>query len=339
MVQRYSNLIESGIARRVETENEVLGVLNSRASYDELLDCVEAAKKLGVWNLRRMAAERIVDELNVVGRRSHVDVGKAAINIVYSIFADAKDIDSLNGCALDCDDYLTNFEKKYPNLGDINKRLDAEFKPMVDKLLILLTDDDAGSLIQISSILRRFERSDLAVTSSRRALSRDGVNAVAMTTLGAALIDISENEEAMSVLTGSLKLNPKSVQAMLATSRCHQEMGQYVESISIAKTAFKLQPGSESTARRLISAAVASKDSQAYLDAKKVILSNPTSPIKDERWLQILTGLVFCQFGNFAKAKEIYDDVAISKPTGNIGKKLWQLKQKIDSVSKESCRA
>ena len=155
MAQQKSNLIATGIARVVETEDQVLAVLNTRASYSELLDCVQAAKKLGEWNLRRMAAERLVDGLNVVGRRSRVDIEMAANNIVFSIFAEAKDTDSLNNCALKCDNYLTSFEKKYPNLGDINKRLDAAFKPLVDNLLILLTDDDGRSLIQISSILRR----------------------------------------------------------------------------------------------------------------------------------------------------------------------------------------
>ena len=70
MAQQKSNLIASGIARVVETEDQVLAVLNTRASYSELLDCVQAAKKLGEWNLRRMAAERLVDGLNVVGRRT-----------------------------------------------------------------------------------------------------------------------------------------------------------------------------------------------------------------------------------------------------------------------------
>jgi tetratricopeptide (TPR) repeat protein len=337
MLQRPSNLIESGIARHVETENEVIGVLNSRASYSELLDCVQAAKRLGAWNLRRMAAERLVDGLNVVGRRSRVDIEMAANNIVFSIFAEAKDTDSLNTCAIKCDNYLSGFEKKYPNLGEINKRLDAAFKPLVDNLLILLTDDDVRSLIQISSILRRLERSDLAITFSRRALSQDKVNTVAMTTLGAALIDVLENQEALDVLTKSLELNPKSVKAMLATSRCHQEMGHFDKSISIAKTAFGLQPESLPTAHRLISAAVASKDSQAYKDAASVILSNPKSSITDERWVQVLAGLVFCELGNFSQARKIYDDIAKSKPTGVIGKKLWQLKLRLNSAPKMSC--
>ena len=336
MVQRYSNLIESGLSRRIETESEITSVLNSRASYVELLDCVQSAKKLGAWNLRRMAAERIVDELNVVGRRSRVDVEIAANNIVYSIFAEAKDIYSLRNCALRCNNYLASFEKKYPNLGGINKRLDSAFKPLVEKLLILLTDDEVYSLIQIASILRRLERSDLAVASSRRALSKDSVNTVAMTTLGAALVDVLKSQEAIGVLTESLKLDPKSVQAMLATSRCHQEMGHYVESISIAKTAFGLQPGSLPTARRLIAAATASKDAKAYRDAEKVILSNPKSSIKDERWLQVLTGLVLCDIGNLSEAQKIYDLVAKSKPTGSLGKKLWQLKQKLTLSSKSS---
>ncbi len=337
MAQQYPNLNESGLARRVETEDDVIGVLKARASYDELLDCIKVAKKLKAWNLRRMASERIVDELNVVGRRSYVDVELAANNIVYGIFAEAKDIGSINDCALKCDNYLNSFEKKYPNLGGINKRLDAAFKPLVDKLLILLTDDDVNSLIQISSILRRLERSDLAVTSSRRALSHNSINTVAMTTLGAALIDVSENQEAIDVLERSLELNPKSVHAMLATSRCHQQMGHYDKSISVAKTAFRLQPGSLPTAHRLISAAVASKDAQAYKDANKVILSNPKSSIKDERWLNVLAGLIFCELGDFSKAKKIYDHVAKSKPTGIIEKKLQFLKQKINSAAQTTC--
>ena len=210
---------------------------------------------------------------------------------------------------------------------------------MVDNLLILLTDDDVRSLIQISSILRRLERSDLAITFSRRALSQDKLNTVAMTTLGAALIDVLENQEALGVLTQSLELNPKSVKAMLAKSRCHQEMGHFDKSISIAKTAFGLQPESLPTALRLISAAVASKDSQAYKDAAKVILSNPKSSITDERWVQVLAGLVFCELGNFSQAEKIYDDIAKSKPTGVLGKKLWQLKQKLDSAPKVPCGA
>ena len=339
MMQRNSNLIETGVARVVETEDQVLIVLNTRASYSELLDCVQAAKKLGEWNLRRMAAERIVDNLNVVGRRSQSDIGIAANNIVYSIFAEAKDIESLKNSALKCEHYLASFEKKYPNLGEINKRLDKTFKSLVDELLILTTDDDARSLITISSILRRLERPDLAIIFSRRALAQDSNNAVAMTTLGAALTDVVENQEALSVLTKSLKLNPNSVKAMLATSRCHQGMGHYDQSISIAKTAFRLEPKSLSTALRLISAAIASKDSQAYKDAEEVILSNPKSSIKDERWLRVLAGLVFCDLGNFSQAREIYDHIAKSKPTGIIGKKLSQLKQKIDSAPKVSCGA
>jgi len=339
MAQRNSNLTTTGVARIVETEDQVLVVLNTRASYSELLDCVQAAKKLGAWNLRRMAAERIVDELNVVGRRSQSDIEVAVKNIVYTMFAEANDMHSLKNSALRCEDYLASFEKKYPNLGEVNKRLDTAFKPLVDELLILTTDDDARSLISISSILRRLERPDLAVFFSRRALSQDNNNAVAMTTLGAALIDVVENEEALSVLTKSLKLKPNSVKAMLATSRCHQEMGHYDQSTSIAKTAFHLEPKSLSTALRLISAAVASKDSQAFKDAEEVILSNPKSSIKDERWLRVLAGLVSCDLGNFSQAREIHDHIAKSKPTGNIGKKLSQLRQKIDAAPKVSCGA
>ena len=68
-------------------------------------------------------------------------------------------------------------------------------------------------------------------------------------------------------------------------------------------------------------------------------MSNPKSSITDERWVQVLAGLVFCELGNFSQAEKIYDDVAKSKPTGVIGKKLWQLKQKIDSAPKVPCEA
>ncbi len=322
MAQRNSNLTKTGVARVVETEDQVLTVLNTRASYSELIDCVQVAKKLGAWSLRRMAAERIVDELNVVGRRSKSDLELAVKNIVLTIFSQANDIHSLKNSALQCEHYLASFEKKYPNLGEINKRLDRAFKPLVDELLILTTDDDPRSLITISSILRRLERPDLAITFSRQALSHDSNNTVAMTTLGAALIDVVETDEALAILTRSLKLNPNSVKAMLATSRCHQEMGHNDLAISIAKTAFRQEPKSLSTALRLISAAVASKDSQAFKDAEEVILSNPKSPIKDERWLRVIAGLVSCDLGNFSQAREVHDHIAKSKPTGVISKNL-----------------
>ena len=331
-MERKNISTKSIFARRIATEDDIVSVLNSRASYIELLDCVRIAKKLNAWHLRRMAAERIVDDLNVVGRRSRADIETAANNIVFSIFAEAKDIDSINSYANKCDDYLRTFEKRYPNLGEINKRLNAKFKPLIDKLLILVTDDEVHSLIQISSILRQIERSDLAITSSRRALTIDNTNPVAMTTLGAALTDISENQEAMYILTESLKLNPKSVHAILATSRCHQRLGQYKKSISLAKTAFRLQPESLPTALRLISAAVASKDSMAFKVAKQVIINEPKSVIKDERWLNVLSGLIFCELGNFSEAEKIYNHVAKSHPTGDVFKKLKILKHQLDSV-------
>jgi len=58
--------------------------------------------------------------------------------------------------------------------------------------------------------------------------------------------------------------------------------------------------------------------------------------ILDERWLRVLAGLVFCDLGNFSQAREIHDHIAKSKPTGVIGRKLSQLKQKIESAPKVS---
>lgn len=58
-----------------------------------------------------MAAERIVDELNVVGRRSKSDIEIAVENIVYTMFTEANDIHSLKNSALRCENYLASFEK------------------------------------------------------------------------------------------------------------------------------------------------------------------------------------------------------------------------------------
>jgi len=336
MIQRTSSLNDSGAARRVQTEDQIRAILNSRASYKELFECVKVAKKLSLWSLRRMAAERIVDGLNVVGRPSSADIEFAVKNILYCIFAEAQDLKSLDKYAHDCTNYLSSFEKRYPNLGEITKRLGDEFRPLINKLLILLTDDDAQSLVRISSILRQLERSDLAEISSQQALMQEKHNTAAMTTLGAALTDLGIFDQAISYLNEALRLKPKSVHALLAMSRCQQEMGRSGDSLHFAKQAFELQPESQAAARRLISAAVASKDSEAYEDAKSVILENPKSSIKDERWLLVLIGLVLCDLGDFLRASKIYDQIAESKPSGNVGRKLSQLKQRIDSAISSS---
>lgn len=214
--------------RPIETPDDVVSVLESpKAGLPEILDCIEAARLFGRWDLLEASAARAF--LAITDRQPTETVVEVARHFVLAEFALVPDFESLPERVRATQARLAELEAASA-LSDLDDEL--------CEILEYVSDASPASLIRLCSRLRRFDRPDLGYEASVRALrSReldDEGTSRALTTGGAALVDLGHAEAAIERLQGAWDLT-SSPYAANALSRACIAAGRPDEAVTWAQ--------------------------------------------------------------------------------------------------------
>jgi tetratricopeptide (TPR) repeat protein len=318
-------------ARSIETPDDVLAVLESRAaSFVELMDCVAVARRFEDWELRHAAAERAFDEINITDASAHGQLPKAADIVIDGFMRKATTLGSLAPQVDQAKGWLNANQSKL-NDGGLSDYYDEQ-AGFLAALLVLLSDDDPQSLVRLSSRLRSVDRADLAIEAATRAVGASPNSHVALTTLGAAQCDMGVYVDSERSLRRALEISPGDVMATTALSRVLQKIGQLVAALDAAKVAFS-RTENESTAHRLISAARALDDQVAIDAAAEAIdaaaMATGESP---DPFMLILAAEIQLEQGRSARARGLLLRIGSTATRGEVAKRLVALKRRIDAA-------
>jgi len=251
--------------RRIETVDDVVAVLDSpKASFTELIDCVDVARKYDQWQLRHRAAERAFVETDVQAPTDIARLTGAAEFVIDNYLKGADSLDELPSQIKGADTWLSRHRSKLDAVGE-NEFADEQTE-LLAELLLLLSDNTPESKVRLCSRLRKVDRSDLGIEAVRPVANAERDNVVALTTLGAAYCDMGEYCKAEYALKAARKLKPDNDQTLVALSRVYQESDRPYDALDIAKSALVLN-ANEFTAHRLLKAAAAVDDAEAFSQA------------------------------------------------------------------------
>ena len=243
------------------------------------MDCVEVCKDLGDWPLRHQAAELATGEALRGRGIPPPALIEAAQQVVNAILRNAMTIEELEPCVPDAREWFTEhdhyFRARPADRGQsISRFLDAVHvdgqRAAVDReslfrLVLLANDPDPESQVRLSSVLRApFERSDLAIDAATRALDQKPLDIAALTTRGAAYVDVDELASAEADLDAALSINGDDRYALVARSRCHQSCGEAVKALEVVKRALNFDPGNRFAQTRAMAAAVFAGDEEFF---------------------------------------------------------------------------
>jgi tetratricopeptide (TPR) repeat protein len=256
-------------ARPIRDLDNVRAVLASvHASSVELLECAEVAKRLKNSELRMLAAKRFLDQLTHSRQVSSLDILRAAEHVIYSKFGEVQDLETLKNHLQEADEWLQKLLKNGPKF----ERLD-DLRMIVSTTLLLAADASTQSRVELCSALRKLECSPVAVKVIESVIEEDPSNTYALTTYGAALIDINEARKACKVLNRVLQIKPRSTHALTALSRAFNQIDKPRQAHEHALIAFSIEVN-VFTAHRLLTSAAMVEDEKAFEDALYAVKSN-----------------------------------------------------------------
>lgn len=315
--------------RPIDTSAHVHSVLDSpQASFLELMDCVEAAHRLGEWELRHRAAERAFATATEGHREKPEKVEEAALEVLRSMVRMANGLDELADSVDVAKTWLAGWVTQVPRLEAFR----AKELQSLDEMLVLLSDDRLPSLVRLSPKLRKLDRADLAVVAARRAVKQEPDNVVALTTLGAGLADIQEHHEARQVLETALRLGPDDSYTVIALSRVVQELGDLHEALALAKRGLELD-ASEPAAYRLVAAAVAMNDDEAIADAKQRIEEHVDAPEHADLWVMALAAEALLDAGRVDDARALFNRLRVNASRGEMARQMANLKRRLNNAA------
>lgn len=267
--------------RSVRTTQDAETVLSGRATFAEILDCVAVATAAERWDLVERcvpAAFGCVDATRQPPGRL-ADIARAYLKAKLATVTTLRHVtDAL--------------EKASAGLEDLESRVThgshrSALRDRVEEareLALLVADDDVPSLVSLSSRLRAYvHRPDLAVIAATEALRREPGNAKALTTRGAANVDMGRYDRARMDLDAAWRDAPAKHSA-LARYRCELRDGQHRDALHWALEATSLAPDDSYGLHALAAAAVACGE-QDLLASLHPRLAEAHPDGRDDRWV------------------------------------------------------
>lgn len=253
------------LPRRIETMTDVAAVLESpAASFLEMMDCVRVSEEAGDWKVRHHCAERAFEMVDPEARNAVESLSSAAKVVIANYFKAASTLEELRPSLSAATNWLGDRRSRLDQAG--GGRFVDDQTNLLAELQVLMSTATPEAKVRLCSKLRKLERSDLGIEAVRQVANDQPPNVRALTTLGAAYCDMGEYAKAERALKAALEVEPRSVQPLVALSRAYQNSGQEYRAFDVAKVAF-VQQVDEYTAHRLMAAAAAVKDEDAFNQA------------------------------------------------------------------------
>jgi hypothetical protein len=262
--------MQPSLFTRISTMAEVDDRLASgRASFEDWLDCVQVCQRDQQWPTAERCAQLA---LEAALRRplAKVKLVEAARAVVSGALPR-----SLNG-----PDWLTTGAGGLSRARDMlrSRRAGATHRSLIealdevladlDQMILLITDDQAVSRIKLASLLRRYERPDLAISLADRVLAIAAANHVALTVRAAARMDLGEtgavNDAERAFQVGD------SVHSLAALVRGLRLAGRLDDAVTLALELVERDP-SPASASLLAAAAHEASDASALEQAQELL--------------------------------------------------------------------
>lgn len=318
-VVRYVCLMKLGPGRPIDNVDDVTAVFASgRGSFVEYMECVDVCKRAADWPSRHRAAELATAEA-LRGRWIRPpELIEAAQQVVNAILRRATTIEELELCAPDIRQWFVERDNYFRAKPDDQKQtierflfrisvddaLLAKDRGSLYRLVLLANAPEPEYRVKLSATLRNpFDRPDLAVEAATRALAKEPENVAALTTRGAARVDIDDLGEAGVDLDAALAIDGESSHALVARSRCHQYCGEASQSLEVAKKALAIDPANRFSLHRAMAAATAAGGREFFEQVRLGLACG--SPVTDgpDPYLEVLAIEALVDGGDLDRAE------------------------------------
>ena len=230
-------------ARPIETEEDVESIIVSEfVSIDELLRCVNIAKKKKNWELRNKAVNRLMQVTADTERLSSTKMVSIAKVCIALHFGKVEDFAKISEAVRRSFDAVEDLLVK--RTGKTSVQAD-EFKinqiQRLNELRICLAEPSLDNYHTISKHLRHYERPDLAIEICEKGINEGGDENVALkTTYIAALDDAELYPKAHKIFDTTVRVFPKDSVLLVAGSRLHYNTSENARGYELAKEAFEI---------------------------------------------------------------------------------------------------
>jgi len=302
MVGRLMDINET-LPRQICDLSDVKTILDSaRATFVELLECVEVSRQSREWSLCRRSAERAFDCAKLDVRATSSDLVLAAKKVVRSILAVAGTVEELPGPIEQAEAWLESRKSDFEKFQVRDSVRDE--KQMLSEILVLLGSSDDLSKVMLCSRLRKFERPDLGIEVIKPLIHDGQRNVGALTTAGAAYCDLGAYVQSGLVIERALMIEPENVHAQTVQGRLLQNVGQHDEAFNVARHAFDIEANVH-TANRLLEASVRVSDEDGRQMAVEFLQGD--SGQKDEGLNTTEIHLLLCAAKRLLELDESFD--------------------------------
>lgn len=292
--------------RKIKTvEDAELALTYPKLSFEQCIECIQVLRGAGKWRLHHLAAERAVTEGFGVNRRliPPIRVIRTAQEILNCYLEQASGLDELEGhvrSAKSWTNQLSEVGGFDPTTGEFLNTTRED----LNELLLLVNRSTLSCFLPMARLLRKFDRSDLAIVASTKKLDQDPDDIAALTTRGAAHTDLRHLSEATRDHQQGYELNPGNAYLLTAFSRTRQEDGRLAEALELAKRAVEIEP-SWGAARRLVAAARKMHNEGTADEALQILESQPDAAPRPgvEQMVRALAALVLVQIGRFEEVE------------------------------------
>ena len=331
--------------RPIDDLDDVRAVFASgRGSFWEYMDCVEVCKDLGDWPLRHQAAELATGEALRGRGIPPPALIEAAQQVVNAILRNAMTIEELEPCVPDAREWFTEHDHYFRARPDdrgqsISRFLDAVHvdgqatatdRKSLYRLVLLANDPDPQSRVRLSSTLRSpFDRSDLAIEAATRALDQEPLNVFALTTRGAAHVDVDELAAAEVDLDAALSIDGDDAPAHVARSRCHQSCGEAAKALQVVKRALDLDPENRFAKSRAMAAAIFAGDEEFFKEVRQSLGSGMPNEGTSDPFVELLAIEAILEGGKIERAEAALTELENRNPRGLSTTRVRKLRRNI----------
>lgn len=195
---------------------------------------------------------------------SSLTIEDAAGIVLAAFLHDVHDLDGLQDAFSGTERYLEGLSTEDARRRDIV----GGHLTQIAAARVQLHSGTQRALTRLCSLLRKapFHRPDLAVLAADAALAKDPNNGAALTTKGAALLDLGKLHEAQAALDNAWQLNDRSAHAAVTLCRLHIKSGWTTEALRWGETAVEIAPASEAAQRMYAAAQLAAGELLSKID-------------------------------------------------------------------------
>ena len=285
---------------------------NLRASFEEWLECIHVAEVARDWEILEACAGQALAA--AVGRPfTGPRLREAAQVVVRARLVTAQDLAALQAALRasteDIDKIIAG-----PLLTETGRLALTEERAHVAQMLLLISDASPDSLVQLAGSLRAMQRSEQALICTAQALKESPDKPAALTSRGAALLDIGELTEAHQALLRVHRLCPSGYTERTLSRSCRLR-GDFEAAVEHAWSAARREP-SAMAASLLAAAAVAANDEDARAAAEDMSKQFPggvRDSIQAHRQVQLIAAKQFVRDKEYAAAILVLDALLSEK--------------------------